>query len=374
MAYSAYCDTASATKWWITGTGSSVNRLSEVMDDNASGVEEYDNPGNYQPWSTFMTETVEDGVYLIHLPLEVGNGSTATTLTSLDEMVYFDDGVTLQIENYATLELGENTYGDWSSKGAFWNLGTTQSVGYRIIPSGGTGIVRLYGSRLHNRAAGYMAFSGGTLSAKNSIFSCEFPYNDTNSFRRFYIGATTIEFEDVLFLNNYSVDILNTPTTFEDVHIHKAQEAISTTKDVVVTNVKATEVVRTVRQQGSTGQTIQFVDMYGSVVLPAISNSESNVIQQRYTCNITVADKDGTLLDDVVVDCEDDDGTAVWTAGTEVTGATNTGKIDEQTITCRSWTGTSGTLKTYSPHKFTLSKAGYETLILENITVDAPIV
>ena len=59
MAYSAYCDTASATKWWITGTGSSVNRLSEVMDDNPSGVEEDDNPGNYQPWTTFMTETVQ---------------------------------------------------------------------------------------------------------------------------------------------------------------------------------------------------------------------------------------------------------------------------------------------------------------------------
>ena len=31
-------------------------------------------------------------------------------------------------------------------------------------------------------------------------------------------------------------------------------------------------------------------------------------------------------------------------------------------------------MKTYSPHKFTLSKAGYETLDLENITIDGPIV
>ncbi|HUV85112.1 MAG TPA: hypothetical protein VMV86_05335, partial [Methanosarcinales archaeon] len=29
--------------------------------------------------------------------------------------------------------------------------------------------------------------------------------------------------------------------------------------------------------------------------------------------------------------------------------------------------------ETYSPHKFTFSKAGYETIIWDNVTVDAPI-
>ena len=67
MAYSAWCDTAVHTKWWITGTGSAVNRLSEVMDDNASGVEFDDDPGVYEPWTSFMTETVVDAIYLIHI-------------------------------------------------------------------------------------------------------------------------------------------------------------------------------------------------------------------------------------------------------------------------------------------------------------------
>ena len=55
MAYTAKCDTSPPTKWWITGTGSTVNRLSEVMDDNASGVEFDDDAGVYEPWTTFMT-------------------------------------------------------------------------------------------------------------------------------------------------------------------------------------------------------------------------------------------------------------------------------------------------------------------------------
>ena len=97
MAYTAKCDTASHTKWWITGTGSVVNRLSEVMDDNGAGVEEDDNPGNYQPWTEFMTEHLEDAIYQIHQTFEVGDGSTSTTLVSTDEHVYFDDDVELNI-------------------------------------------------------------------------------------------------------------------------------------------------------------------------------------------------------------------------------------------------------------------------------------
>ena len=53
------------------------------------------------------------------------------------------------------------------------------------------------------------------------------------------------------------------------------------------------------------------------------------------------------------------------------TGAS--GVLAEQTITARKWVGTSETLTTYSPHKFTISAQGYETLILENITIDGPI-
>jgi len=50
------------------------------------------------------------------------------------------------------------------------------------------------------------------------------------------------------------------------------------------------------------------------------------------------------------------------------------GDIAEQVIAYKKWQGTSETLTTLSPHKFTISKAGYETMVLDNITVDHPIV
>ena len=94
---------------------------------------------------------------------------------------------------------------------------------------------------------------------------------------------------------------------------------------------------------------------------------------RRYSCNIHVVDKDGTALQSVVVDCEDTNTDAAWTAGTITTDVS--GDITEQKIEYqRYYFNVTAQTTTYSPHKFTLSKAGYETLILDNITVDAPIV
>jgi hypothetical protein len=43
-------------------------------------------------------------------------------------------------------------------------------------------------------------------------------------------------------------------------------------------------------------------------------------------------------------------------------------------VTARQWVGTAETLTNYNKFRLTVSAAGYETLILENITVDHPIV
>jgi len=95
-------------------------------------------------------------------------------------------------------------------------------------------------------------------------------------------------------------------------------------------------------------------------------------VHRKYTCNIHIADKDGVDLAGVVVDCEDQFGNPVWAAGTVVTNAT--GDIAEQIITYKQWVGLAETLTDYSPHIFTISKAGYETQVLDEITVDHPIV
>ena len=57
----------------------------------------------------------------------------------------------------------------------------------------------------------------------------------------------------------------------------------------------------------------------------------------------------------------------------QVLTTNGSGDIPEQIIPFRKWEGTAETQTTFSPHKFTLSKAGYETLTLDAVTVSAPI-
>lgn len=94
-------------------------------------------------------------------------------------------------------------------------------------------------------------------------------------------------------------------------------------------------------------------------------------IYEQYTCDIHVSDKDGNNLQGASVACETTGGSAAFT--TQSTAADGT--ISQQKIKYKRWYNNSGSpaSQTYSPHKFTISKSGYETLVLDNITVDGAI-
>ena len=103
-----------------------------------------------------------------------------------------------------------------------------------------------------------------------------------------------------------------------------------------------------------------------------VTGAGTAYVYRQYPCNISVADKDGTLLDGVTVLCQDKDGTQVFSVQT---GAVETGMIVEQTINYIRYEAVN-TVKdstTYSPHKFTVSLTGYETKVIPNITVDGAI-
>jgi len=106
-------------------------------------------------------------------------------------------------------------------------------------------------------------------------------------------------------------------------------------------------------------------------------NSCTNtLLYRKHTVNIHVADKNGANLSGVSVLCEDVDGNTTGGFAAQTTAADGT--ITEQTI-IRGYCDENNTdldtdlTKDYSPHKFTFSKAGYETLVLDNITVDGKI-
>lgn len=94
-------------------------------------------------------------------------------------------------------------------------------------------------------------------------------------------------------------------------------------------------------------------------------------VYRENTFDLNVFGPDGVSLSGVVVDSKDQYGTACWTAGTITTDAN--GDIAQQTIYYQNYKAGASepapTVVTYSPHTFTISKAGYKTLVMENITM-----
>ena len=284
-------------KWWITGTGSVVNRLSEVMDDAPDGPAIYhldadndwtsgvgaewyvatatkpdnvsenlagwrnmtdagdDQDGvlNVDEWSydtgnnrvyvrlsdssdanatdvrcdydwdgagagpAFMTETVEDRIYLIHLSFDVGDGATSTTLVSTNEYVYFDDGQVFIIKNSATLTQGA-LVGDYGIAGSHWSLFPTANL--EILANPSTGTHNMYASTLHNRNAtnsyGFHWY-GGTFTMNYSHISGESVYRGY-CLIRFSCTASLTNVYFYRFATGLSLSI--SPATFLGVHTH----------------------------------------------------------------------------------------------------------------------------------------------------------
>lgn len=92
-------------------------------------------------------------------------------------------------------------------------------------------------------------------------------------------------------------------------------------------------------------------------------------IYRKYTCNIHIADKDGTNLANATILCEDKDGNEIFSVLTDANG-----DIAEQQIPYADMIASATPWVVRSPHKFTISKAGYETLVEDDKTIDDHIV
>ena len=173
----------------------------------------------------------------------------------------------------------------------------------------------------------------------------------------------------VYFNNVDALHLIETPALLLDCHIHRCFYGVNLTwVQVVATDLKitsfATADVRTFLSEAE--MTLTDPKQNISTVLNVTDGGQ---VFEKYTCNIHVVDRGGNDLQSVTVLCEDQADAQAFSVSTDAGG-----DIAEQTITYKDWLDTAETLTTYSPHKFTFSKAGYITLVKEAITVAAPIV
>lgn len=102
------------------------------------------------------------------------------------------------------------------------------------------------------------------------------------------------------------------------------------------------------------------------------SGDYEHYLHRQYTCRVHTADETGEDLPGVTILCEDKDGNTVWELQTDAGGDLPLEGGEPQVVTHTAYANLGSDL-VKSPHRFTLSKEGYETVVLENITVDRSI-
>lgn len=359
--------------------------------------------------NTFMTEVVADGVYTIQKDLNFGNSTDSTYFLSEGEMIYFDDDILFQTFNAATLCWGA-LIGTIGYKGSSWSTSHTE---WQPIPNGqSTATWLMYGSIFANRNG-----------QRPRLYSGVFTFVDsTLPYAQWFLLSGTHSYTRVNFTGQYY--------TYQSVTLNDCFFS-------VVSNAGSTITVRDARLRDSPSiilsntATTYLIDHTGDAGPVAIGNNESNALYEQKSINVHVNDKNGADVESATASATsfgnvtsndagstfyrcivdhtsgvfaDDLAAGKWELTTAanaalagVTGAAQAGAwvtgidyfnaaeefsvdtdadgdIAEQTLTRKKWIGTSEAMLSFAPYTFTISKAAYETLTLENIEVDAPIV
>ncbi len=201
-------------------------------------------PWTWQSWYAAnpagISEVVPGAVYGIHDQVTFGDGVTATVFQSCNEMVWFDDGMTFNLTEQATLALGELA-GDWGINGSFWSLGPAAS--WLLMAYLDTSVFNVYASRLHIRTNNRTQFYGGQITILNSVLSSIFHeggINDRAGFY-FYSPCESLVLRKVRIENALVLSLSLTPDSFEQIHCHRCYNGVAANSaDVTVQGVELT--------------------------------------------------------------------------------------------------------------------------------------
>jgi len=174
------------------------------------------------------------------------------------------------------------------------------------------------------------------------------------------VGTPTVE-DAKLDGGDYGIDMSNYDATIRDLYMARQYYAAIYIHVGVGGYTKSLKLIDT------------FIDVWK---IQGMKSCPGEVLRQ-YSCNICVADKNGADLSGATVVCKDKDDNEVFSVQTDAEG-----NIAEQIITYQRWSDPEGNYGSYayeedaecsSPHKFIISKDGYETLQLDEVTIGGAI-
>ena len=396
-----------------SGTSGDPVTLNDVWDwDDGGGSSGGDGDipidgGGTEKVSAYLTEHVADGVYQVHKGIQIGNGVTSTYFQSLGESVHFDTGYGVDVSVTATtIVLRLSRWSLATPNGQIKYIrGTNTVIDRSIIENrGGCDDIRIYGCTVQD------AILSGPSGGRSG---------------RFTIGNNTT-LTNVIVTNSGNVNLDGSPSVLTLNSKNNTWGVYTYNFSVTVSSVSFVDIVTAdVWVNGATGHIILIDSDDPTTILH--SNAANTTIAKK-TVNIHVNDKNGANLAAVTVVADSfgnivsadagstfyrcivdhtsgvfaDDlaagkwelttaanaalagvaggaGTGAWVTGIayvklahEFSVATDAnGDIAEQTLTRKQWVGTSEALLSYAPYKFGFVKAGYQSLTLENIEIDA---
>lgn len=318
--------------------------------------------------------------------IQIGDGSTSTYFAFESGVIITDCswlsgdyGETMYIASNATLRLGILLDNDTKKTGGkvCWLARTINDyVPFGYVPVGGVFVA--YNTQFMNYGSGVRSDHFIDLSAAASgckLWNCVF----AGTFHINGFGSTDVYNCRMLNLE-YGVRNPGTSVTIDKVDLLACNRAVYFTYDSALIELgelyirnSVTNALLTYHNQNTYhGLTNPDLDSWSNSFAGTSTNCK---IYRRYTINLTVIDKNGDPIENAVVRMEDKDGH--YTNATETRYGINDvstaadGTITEQTVSRGYYADDdANTLVDFSPHILTISKAGYQTLVIPEITVE----
>jgi len=328
-------------------------------------------------WDYDFAGDLGGGAYRLDCNFNIGDGGVSTYFISLQEIIIISKGFGIVPTANATLKTGEKISSDTGTLGSVWHWQQTSADVFNYFTGSkglvGAGTVLSYGSTWK------CTCSASDGNSKNLFISLS---NDNNEFiDTIFMGLARLRFDGIPEITNCKIFttklglLLEGAATINSFDVKSSIGGFSPSSGgCSASNIEMYDITTNGLDIYNIWADQKLIDcIFDGAIRGPTGGGADKACYKQYTCNIHIADKDGVDLAGVVVDCEDRLGNPVWAAGTVTTNAG--GDIAEQIISYwKTWFLAGVQTDTLSPHVFTISKAGYETQVLDEITVDHPIV
>jgi len=305
------------------------------------------------------------GVYCVDANVDFGGGGIPTFFKAINTMVSWNVDKVFRVKNQATVEFGEKINSE-PQNGCYIKAEEPDFLPTIVDING---VFNLYNTILRYRYGPNLGKFKGVMEWINVVIQCG---TTASSVGAIWFENVGIILKDVLICHTYGPIFAATPDVNPD-NLRtddckfgiQAENLISfTLLSPVMTNAAW------YKYRNYTVDTMYIINPSMAVLQADVFiEKDGDYIYIQYRIDIHIADKDGINLAGVAILCQDTDSNAVFNVNTNANG-----DIAQQTITAKHFKDIAKTEKDYSPFKFTISKAGYETMVLDAVTVDSPIV